>query len=331
MTRHRTAAAAIALTSSLALAGCGAGDDTEEAGGGGSSYPVTVENCGQQETFDAEPSRVVLLKSASVPYLADLGVLDRVTAKAGEYPAEYFDDTTQKALDAIPSLTSRTDSSGHLLISKETVLSQRPDLVFGEVDSPDRASLKGLDIPVLEEPALCENGAPDTVDFDDVYDQMTTYGKVFGKPAEAERAVADLKERTEAVSAKASKVGAGRSAAFLYPTVGGGPLYAYGKKSMTDASLKAAGFTNVFGDTDERVFEIGGEQLLARNPDVIVMLYSDGSPAAVQKAVTDLPGASNITAVKNGDLLPMLFNFAEPPSPLSVDGVEKIAKRFGAP
>ncbi|MCY1143209.1 ABC transporter substrate-binding protein [Actinoplanes sp. Pm04-4] len=308
----------------LVAAGCGATDDgaASEAGAG---YPLTVKNCGVDVTFDKAPERTVLLKSAAVPYLHDLGVLDRVTARAGQYPKEYYDDATLAALDKIPLLTDKTDTSGHLQISKEVVISQQPDLVFGEVDNLSRDTLSAVDIPLLEEPAMCANNTS-VPSFDDIYRQLDTYGRVFSKPEQATTAAAELKERV----GKVEKVGDGRTAAVLYPTVGGGVTYAYGSTSMAHPQLEAAGFTNVFGESKERVFEVTLEELLGRNPDVLILLYGDGDPAKVEQAVTSLPGAEKLKAVQNKQILTQLFNFTEPPSPLSVDGLERIASRFAS-
>ncbi|GLY03907.1 ABC transporter substrate-binding protein [Actinoplanes sp. NBRC 101535] len=312
-----TSAAAILLT-----AGCGAGSTAETTSGtpaGG--YPLTLTNCGAEVTFDKAPERVVLLKSAAVPYLHSLGVLDRATARAGLYPTEYYDAATQAEIDKIPLLTDKTDTSGHLQISKEVVISQQPDLVLGEVDNLSRDTLSAVDIPLLEEPTMCPGNTTKPT-FDDIYSQMRTYGKVFGKDAEA--AVSALQERVS----KIGKVEGDRTAAVLYPTVGGGVTYAYGSASMAEPQLEAAGFTNVFADSKERVFEVTLEELLGRNPDVLILLYGDGDPAAVQKAITDLPGADKLKAVSGGNVLPQLFNFTEPPSPLSVDGLQRIVERF---
>jgi iron complex transport system substrate-binding protein len=273
--------------------------------------------------FDRTPQRIVMLKSAAVPYLHDLGVLDRVTARAGQYPRDYYDAATLAELDRVPLLTDKTDTSGHLQISQEVVISQQPDLVLGEVDNLSRDTLSAVDIPLLEEPALCDTtGARPT--FDDIYAQMEMYGKVFDRGEQATTAIDALKQRMSGITAKI-----GKTAAVLYPTVGGGVTYAYGNRSMADPQLRAAGLTNVFGDTDERVFEVTTEELLGRNPDILILLYSDGDPKAVERAVTGLPGAENLAAVKNGDVLPQLFNFTEPPSPLAVTGLERIVQRFG--
>src|SRR3546814_7128795 len=44
-----------------------------------------------------------------------------------------------------------------------------------------------------------------------------------------------------------------RTAAVLYPTVGGGVTYAYGTRSMAHPLLEAAGLDNAFADTDEQI------------------------------------------------------------------------------
>ncbi|MCE0538227.1 ABC transporter substrate-binding protein [Kineosporia rhizophila] len=327
----RPAIAATAAGALLLLSACGGSSETntsDVAAGGSSNYPVTVENCGADVTFTTEPERVVLLKSASVPYLQALGVLGDVTARAGQYPEAYYDDATNAALAKIPLLTDKTDTSGHLQISKEIVISQEPDLVLGETDNLNRETLDAVSIPLMEEPGLCGEGLSDP-GFDDIYSQMETYGKVFDRQSEADQAVAALKERLASVEKSAAGTEP-RTAAVLYPTVGGGVTYAYGTRSMAQPQLEAAGFTNVFGDVDERVFEVTLEKLIGLNPDVLILLYSDGDPEAVTKSITDLPGAEKLTAVANGDVMPQLFNFTEPPSPLAIDGLEAIMERFGS-
>ncbi|WP_418059830.1 ABC transporter substrate-binding protein [Pimelobacter simplex] len=323
--------ALIALTASasvLALSSCGLSSDggRSATGGSGGPYPLTVENCGADVTLDAAPEKVVLLKSAAVPYLAELGVLDKVTARAGEYPRDYYDDATFAALEKIPALTGKTDTSGHLLISKEVVIGKEPDLVLGEIDNLSRATLDQVGIPLIEEPAMCPQGLDDP-GFDDIYAQMETYGKVFDRTDEAAAANAVLKKRVAELTA--DPAGERRTAAVLYPTVGGGVTYAYGTRSMAHPILEAAGLENVFADTDERVFEVTPEELIGRNPDVLILLHSAGEPAKVADAITGLPGAKSIAAVRDDNVLPLLFNYVEPPTPLALDGLAKIEERFG--
>lgn len=332
--RRRTVAVALA-TAAAVLSSCGLAADEEGTTGGeaaAGAYPVTVQNCGAEVTFDAAPEDLVLLKSSSVPFLAALDVLDRVAARAGEYPRAYYDEETWAELEAIPALTGKTDTSGHLLISKEIVINEEPDLVLGEVDNLSRDTLAAVDVPLLEEPALCAEGVADP-GFDDVYAQMEMYGEVFDRREQAASVVADLEQQVADLTARADGTaeagGAGRTAAVLFPTVGGGVTYAYGTSSMAHPVLEAAGFENVFADTDERVFEVTPEELIGRDPDVLILLYSAGDPDAIVDAVTSLPGAEQMTAVREESLMPLLFNYVEPPTPLALDGLRQILDRFG--
>lgn len=319
-------AAACAALLALTLAACG-DDSTEPSQAATSSqYPVTVTNCGAEVTFEKAPERVILLKSAAAPYLLSLGVTEAIIGRAGAYPREYYTDSEWDQLQEIPLMTEELDSAGHLQISKEVVLAQEPDLVLGEIDNLNRETLAAVDIPLLEEPAMCATGGK-PASFEDVANQLATYAEVFGVPDAGDAAIAAINQQLDAVRARVDEE-ENRTAAVLYPTIGGGTTYAYGTHSMAHPQLEAAGFTNVFADTEERVFEVTLEELVGRNPDVLVLLHSDGDPAKVKEAVTGLNGASAITAVQDDAILVQLFNFTEPPSPLVITGLEQIVDAF---
>ncbi|WP_432570781.1 ABC transporter substrate-binding protein [Kineococcus sp. SYSU DK005] len=329
-TALRTRAGALAACA-LLTAGCGAGGEGGERDAAPGAGRVEVVNCGQRVQVASPPGRVVLLKSAAVPALHALGVLGSAVARAGQYPAGYYDAAARAELDAVPLLTDRTDTAGHLRISRETVLAQRPDLVLGEVDGLDRAVLAASGVPLLEEPALCRTGEPAS-GFEEVYAQVELYGRVFDREERAREVADGLRARVEAVRERVAAARAAgaprRTAAVLYPTVGGGVTYAYGAGSTAAPQLEAAGLVNAFADVADRVFEVTREELLARDPDVLVLLHGDGEPGPVLEAVTGLPGAGGLTAVREGEVLVQLFNFTEPATPLAVQGLERIAERF---
>lgn len=317
----RIITATFALGALLPITACAGSNDTGDIRAGAAT--ISVENCGDTVTFEAAPQRVTLLDNPSVSTLAALGVLDRVTTKAGLYPTEYYSDELAAQLDEIPTLTDQVDATGHLQISRETVVATTPDLIIGSSDTVNRQTLGTSGIPLLDEPAFC-GSLEGEVTFDDVYDQVELYGTVFGKDAEADAYIAELKDRVATV-VDAVPDSEHRSVAILFPTPGSSVTYAYGTGSMSYPLVDAAGLNNVFGDETERVFEVTAEELINRNPDIIITLHTDDNADAIIKAVTDLPGADALTAVRNNTIHPMLLSFAEPPSPLTVDGLENLA------
>lgn len=333
--RASTPLRTVAAAAVLLVAACGGDGPSDDAaadvagtGDGIVDYPVTVTNCDTEFTFDAAPGRVLILGRPEIfDILHELGVSDAVTARAGAFPSEYFDADGAAAIEAVPSLGDDLDPSGHLQISQEAILDTDPDLTIGLPDGIDRAGLESEGIPILDQPANCPAGLDD-ISYDDIYEQVEMYGQIFDRTERADEMIADLEDRIAAVEASASDVGAGRDVAILYPTVGGGTTYAYGNLSMSHEQVTTAGFTNVFADTDERVFEVTAEELIDRDPAMLILLYSEGEPGPVEDAVRSLPGASAITAVRDGAILTQLFAFGEYASPFVVDGLERIVAEF---
>ncbi|MGO1198383.1 MAG: ABC transporter substrate-binding protein [Dermabacteraceae bacterium] len=294
------------------------------ASGAASSYPLELPNCEATLTFEAAPERIVLLESAPVTSLDGIGVLDRVVARAGAFPDGYYDADLAAGIEAIPALSEDIDAAGHLQISQEIVIAQEPDVVFGLPDGVTREALKDAGAEVVVQDVFCATGG-ERASFEMLHSSIETLGRIFDRAVEADALITSLQERIDAVAGSAGTLSTG-TAAVLYPSVGGGPLYTYGAASMATAQLDVLGVENVFADTAERVFEISAEPLLAADPDVLIVLHqsggSDGSEVSEEMIAQDQ--LSGLRAVQDGAVLPLLFNFAEPASPLVVDGLERI-------
>lgn len=319
------AALAIAgpLTACTSSPGSGSATDQTTAAAGTTTGATSVTNCGAEVTFDEAPQRVTLLKPASVPSLAELELLDKVTAKAGRYPAEYYDSATNAALDQIPSITDKLDAGGHLQISKEEVVATSPDLVTGFTDTVNRETMAGTaGIKMIENPALC-GALKGEATWEDVFNDVRLFGAIFDKADKAEEVIGELKDRIAALEKDAADAQP-TTVTVLYPTVGDGVTYAYGTGSGSHPVVKSAGLDNVYGDQKDRVFEVTAEDLVAKNPDVILALYSEGEAGPVVDTIKKMTDMDRVTAVRHDAILPLLLNFVEPPTPLAVDGLEKL-------
>lgn len=316
------------LASTLAvglLAGCTAAPGPASDGSSPPGFPVTVDNCGTELRFDSPPERVMLLESAAVTILDGIGVFDRVAARAGAFPLDYYDDDLAAAVENVPTLSDAVDASGHVIISQEQILAQTPDLVLGQLDGLSSDTLAAAEAPVLVQELLCPGSAVDA-SFATLNEEIERYGKVFDRSDEATELVEELEARVDAVRIDAADREK-RTAAVLYPSTGGGPLYAYGNGSMAQPQLDAAGLENVFASNDERVFEVQAEQLIAADPEVLILLHQ-GPDDGVEQVVTSMPGMETVDAVAEDRVITQLFNYTEPASPQTVTGLEMIHDRL---
>ena len=325
LTRRRALHALAGLVG-LTTACTSGGEGTGGAAGPGSApggFPLEIANCEATLRFDAPPERIVLLESAPVTTLDGIGVLDRVVGRAGVFPPGYYEDELADRIEAIPALSEDIDASGHLQISQEMVIALTPDIVFGLPDGVTREALADAGAQVVVQDIYCGT-EEERASFETLHATIATYGEIFDRADEAEALTASLQDRVQAVSDASGDLGVA-TAAVLYPSVGGGPLYTYGAGSMVTAQLDALGLENVFAGSAERVVEISAEPLLDADPDVLIVLYQgEGDGGAVVEEVTAQDQLASLRAVQQGALLPLLFNFAEPASPLVVDGLERI-------
>src|SRR5699024_1568738 len=100
---RRVRATSLVAATTLIAAACGGSSEGSDAEtrADDDHYPVTVENCGHDVTIESEPTNVVMLKSAVVPFLTSVGVLDHVSAKAGVYPDGYFSDEVAEQISDV--------------------------------------------------------------------------------------------------------------------------------------------------------------------------------------------------------------------------------------
>lgn len=317
-------ASGLALCLILVASACSTAVPAATSSAPGAAFPATVVNCGHEVTFDTAPERVVVFRNEVIPVLSSLGVLDRVVGLVGRFHDEYFDAETSRELAGIPVLSGETSQVGGGEIALEEILAQDPDLVVGTSETVTRDALLAQGIAVLENEESCE-GSQATSTLADIDTLFQLYADVFDRQAEAETALAEVDAQVRAAVGRIEP-GEERTAAMLYPTLGGGPAYTYGSGSMNHTLLELAGLTNVFGDVPDRTYEVSVEDLLARDPDVLILLHSGAEPAEVEAAVTALPGAEGLTAVRDGALVPLLFGFTSPASPITAEGLDRIVE-----
>ncbi|MBW3536254.1 MAG: ABC transporter substrate-binding protein [Actinobacteria bacterium] len=308
--RRWRAPLAVALLAVMALLGAACGD---QAAGppvpetpAESAFPVDVQGANGTVTIESRPNRIVSLAPSLTEMLFAIGAGDQVVA---------VDDQSN-----FPPEAPTTDLSG-FTPNLEAIAAQEPDLVVVSNDIEDLVDgLAGLDIPVL----LLE--AP--TDLSGTYEQIETLGAATGHTADAEELVSSMKEEITELSGRVPE-----------PEE---PLTYYHELDPTLFSVTSATFIgNVYGlaglrnIADAAPDDAGGypqlsaEFIIDADPDYIFLAHTTSGEAG--EAVAQRPGWSQMTAVKEGNVVVVDADIASRWGPRVVDFLRAVVDAVGAP
>lgn len=287
------------------------------------AFPARVKSCQEELTLTKAPEKVVVLDDTDLSILNQLGLLDKVVARSGKLRAAPYDDATLARLKAIPEIKSTVLDSGGTKVATETILEKNTDLVIGSDAGIDRDALRKAGIPVYSPVSFCANLHPEKATFSLVDQEIERVAALFGIPEKGQELITRTRGEVEAIT-KAAPSNRG-SIAVLYVTPGSKEFYVYGNSGMVQPIVEANGLTNVYGDNPKRVFDGAMEDLVAKNPDSVLLLYGEGEADQVQPTFMTYAGVDKMKAVTNHKVYTMAFSLTDPPTPNSVKGATVLA------
>lgn len=288
------------------------------ASGAGTTYPVTVQNCGRSVTFDEAPTRIVSGWSTATELLLDLGAGDRVV---GQYNTASSGPSAEHAADyaKVPVLAESAPS-------KESLLAAAPDLIYADgsylfdgeqLPTVDDLAESGTQVLVLS--GFCEDGGSSKVT--DVKDDLAALGPALDASGPAEKLAGTVDARLQAV---ADETEAAQDVPMAVVGSYDGALYVY-DGVYTDIVDRAGG-TNAFAGTlpaGKFFGELSAEQLTAEDPGTLLYLTAVGESEQDAQAYLD-EAFPTVAAVKDDRVL---FLPQEESSNLrGIDGLEAVAQ-----
>ncbi|MEV7427035.1 ABC transporter substrate-binding protein [Streptomyces sp. NPDC091212] len=340
MPKKRPLAIVLAGALCLVTAGC-AESSTETASSKASAststsesgYPVTIENCGQTETFTKAPSRVVVMNGASVgevSTLLALGLGDRIVSNQQSYGMSEVPGRA-KAIKALP--TGDVTPNDAFDIPREAMFGLRPDLVLSTTSYgfeakngfATREQLKGVKANSLVSPQGCdqENSG---MTIADSYTFLRDMGKVFNVSDRAEKLIADSEKSIAAVSAKVKgekkpKV----MLLFANMAMGGNEFSSVVAKGIYNDIIDKAGGVNAFENASKTSFaDLSKEEVAATDVDALVVIsYNADDPTGYAKKLLkefpQWPAAKNNTYTVLSDSI-----YLGPSNDLAVDRIARM-------
>jgi iron complex transport system substrate-binding protein len=272
-----------------------------------SSFPIALtDDLGRQVTVSALPRRIVSLSPSTTETLFAVGAGDQVVGvtKFCNYPPE------AQTREKVGGFSANT-------ISVETIIALKPDLVLsaGEIHRPVIEALERAGIPVFA-------SAPK--EFAGVYAAIESVGRLTGHEAEASGVVADMKARVSAVKDKTKALHQDRRPTVFYE-VWDEPLMTAGPKSFVGTLIELAGGVNIFADVSEEYPQVSSEEVVRRNPAVILGPDSHGDRLKPEMIQTR-SGWGGLRAVREGRIYLVNGDIVSRPSPRLVEALEEIAR-----
>lgn len=252
------------------------------------------------------PQRIVSLSPSTTETLFAIGAGDQLVGVTSycDYPLEA---TTREVVGGFSAKT----------ISIETIISLNPDLVIAGVSAhqPIAETLKQAGIAVI-------SLEPKSVG--DVQSIIEELAIITGHEEQGKAVSDDITNRLKTVQGKLNAIDENQKVRVFYE-VWDAPLMTAGPESFTGQLLKFGGAINIFSDVDGDYPQISSEELISRNPQVIISSDTHGD-AFLQEAMDKREGWQEIDAFKNNNIILLDGNIVSRPGPRMIDAIEMIAE-----
>jgi iron complex transport system substrate-binding protein len=271
-----------------------------------SSLTIT-DVAGRQVTLNGVPQRIISLAPSDTEILFALGVGSNVVAvdDFSDYPA---------AAKALPKIGGTGDKYNF-----EQIVALKPDVIFAAgITSPD--VLKKLEDLQLTVVVL---GVEKTT-FDSILTDIALAGQITGRADQARQLTDSMKQRLDAIKAKVATAKTKPRVYWELDATDPTKPYTVGPGTFVNDIITMAGGVNVFGNAGSAYPQVSAEQVVAANPEVIIL--PDAAYGISVDSVGNRPGWQKIDAVKNKHIYPIDDSLVSRPGPRVVDGIEAAAK-----
>ena len=271
-----------------------------------SVYPLTLtDDAGRQVTISSAPTRIVSLAPSNTEIACALDACDDLVGVTDfdDYPAQVA-DVEHVVVGAV--------------VDVEKVVAADPELILaaGNELTPTTMidQLTQLGYPVL---ALYPH------DLDGVYHDVSLVGEAIDAQGVADQLVTSLQARADAVANAVA--GAERPRTFYEVSVFEGSIYTAGEDSFLASLISLAGGEPILGDATSTAIQL--EDLIAADPELILLGDAAYDPTITAASVAARPGWGDMSAVRNGHIVVVLDDVViTRPGPRIVGGLEALAK-----
>ena len=276
------------------------------------TQPVAIElidGLGRSITLPSPAQRIVSLAPSNTEILFAVGAGGQVVGRDefSDFPA------------AAQTITNIGGGFGEL--DMETIISLEPDLVLAADLAPAEQ------IEAIEKLGLTVYALPNPVELSSMYENLITAGKLTGHSQDAEQLVASLTQRVTTVEEKIAGVDDRPVVFYELDSTDPNAPWTAGPNTFIDTLITMAGGTNLGGSMADAWVQISVEELLVKNPDMIILGDATWGGVTPEDVIARQTWAG-MEAVQAGMIYAFDDNLVSRPGPRLVDGLEAFAKLF---
>lgn len=264
-----------------------------------------TDGLGREISLNGPAQKVISLAPSNTEILFAIGAGAQVVGRdnLSDYPAEAANVTDI--------------GSPFEALNTELIVSLKPDLVLAaEINTAEQVKQLedlGLNVYYLKNPLTLE----------EMYSNLEIVAQLTGHETEAAASIESLKARVAAVDEKIASISS-RPGVF-YELDGSDPAkpWTAGRGTFITQLIDRAGGYNIASDIDDYP-QMSLEQVVAADPAFIIL--GDARYGITPESIAQRPGWENLSAVKNGNVIPFNDDLVSRPGPRLVDALEELAK-----
>ncbi|MGH7443443.1 MAG: ABC transporter substrate-binding protein [Longimicrobiales bacterium] len=290
----------------VCLIACDAGDAGRDATPSARPPIVVTDDAGRAVALDSPAARIISLVPAQTDVLLALGARDRLIARTA------FD--TQPELAALPS------TGNALTPNIEWIAAQQPDLVVSWADAQSRSVVARLsELGIATYASAVETLA-------DIEASVQRLGTLTGRTQAADSIVRAMRAERAAIERAVAR----RPRPRVFYIIGLDPTMAAGPGTFVHEALQVAGGENVFADASSRWPLVSMEEVVQRDPEVIVLgiAATDAAADSLIARLRTQPGWRELSAFRTARVHrvdPSVFNR---PAPSVTQAMRTLADLF---
>ncbi|MVV51424.1 ABC transporter substrate-binding protein [Pseudomonas sp. PB120] len=288
-------------------------------------YPLTIQSCNREVTFKQAPKHAVSHDINMTQMMLALGLKPSMAGYSGVSGWKSVTPDMQAILDGLPELSAKYPSV-------ETLLNVNVDFFFAGWDygmrvggdlTPQTLQPLGISVYELTESCAFVMKRP-PASLEDTYNDLSNLGKIFDVQDRANALIAGMQAQVAEVR---SHLPADKPRVFLYDS-GEDRAMTSGRLGMPQALIDAAGGRNILDDVEASWTRVNWENVVERNPQVIVIVdYGEVTAAQKEQFLRSNKALQSVDAIKHQRFIVIPYVQATPGID-NVLAVETLAKGF---